>query len=266
MNKYIVGMTVIAFLFAISAVHAQTATASWDSSTYYQGDGGTLTVTVYNSHSYQICPKQVYLQFDWQQAQNTVYPSPNTACIATGQSQQFVISFGIPSSTTIEQHLYNVKWIDNGILIGSPTLSSGSLMVHDAYEKVYLNLVSTVQPSITQAQNSNYQSPTAVTDLNQAVSYFNQAATLAGQGQYQGAVNNLNQAQASLSAAITAEQSYQPPLLGGGKSNLNIGGGSGSPDSGIGIIVVIIIIIVVAAFWLNKKKAQPKSKAKSRKK
>jgi len=226
--------------------YAQTASSvNWDSNTYYQGDSGTLTITLYNSHPYQICTKQFALYFDWL-GQGSAFMSSSTPCIATGQSYQFSIPFNVPASASVGQHSYDAFWVDQGFLLGTVTINSGYLYIHDAYEKVYQNTASSVAQSINQAQNSNYKSPTAISDLGQAQSLVSQASTLANQGQFQSAVNDLNQAQSLLSQANAAEQSYQPPIVGGSIAILVI-------------IAAVIIGVIIAVAMHRKKKLTPKS-------
>ncbi len=246
LNRYSYVLVALVLLFS-NVVHAQTVSSlNWSSSTYYQGDSGSVSVNLYNAHSYSICTKQFYVQFDWQ-AQGTAFISSATPCIGAGQSYQFNIPISFPTSTSVGQHTYSITWIDQGYLLGTVIVNSGSLYVHDAYEKVYLATASTVSSSITQAQSSNYQSPTAISDLSQAVSIYNQGVTLANQGQFQSAVSDLNQAQTLLSQASAAQQSYQPPIFGGS--------GSGGTDSnGTLVVGVIIIIVVIAvAYGLSKR-------------
>lgn len=242
MKLSIWSLVLVVALLSSTIVHAQTATSvNWDQSAYFQGDNGVLTVTLANSNGYQICTKQFYIQFDWQIPQKAVYASDATPCIATGQNYQFTIPLSVPSGTSIGQHSYNIVWVDQGLLLGNVAVNSGFLNVHDAYEKVYVNSAQTVQQSISQAQASNYKSPSAISDLNQAITYYNQAATLANQGQYQGAVTDLNQAQTLLSQAAAAEQSYQPPLLGGSNGN----GKNGSCIGSVGLIAFVGALIFI---------------------
>ena len=167
-----------------------------------------MSVTIYNNHTYQICTKSVYLQFSYQQANATKYVSSSTPCIATGQSYQFNIPFSLTSNMEVGQRGYYIHWVDNGYLLGDQLVVSGSFYVHDAYEKVYLNTQPNVQGGIIQAQNDDFQSPTAQADLSSAVNYYNQADTLVNQGQWQAAVTDLNQAQTLVTQAAAAEQTY----------------------------------------------------------
>jgi len=245
----------------LPSVLAQTInSASWSTGTYFQGDSGSVTIVLSNSHSYQICTKQFYIQFDWQQSQNLIFASSDTPCIATGQSYSFVIPFNVPSATSVGAHTYKIVWVDNGFLLGTSTLTTATLQVHDAFEKVYNALQPTVSQALTTAQAANFRSTTAQSDLTQAGSYYNQATSLAGQGQYQNAVNDLNQAQTSIGQANSAEQAYQASnnnglnAVAGGLNNALNPAGSGSGSSGSSsvllygaIFIVVIIIIAVVA-------------------
>ena len=208
-SKYLYTIIALVLLvFCSSIVQAQTATAvNWNTNTYYQGDSGSVSVTVYNNHTYQICTKQFYGQFDWQ-SPGTAYVASGTPCIATGNSYTFTVYFSIPSNVSVGDHHYNLSWVDSGYLLGTVVVSSGYLYVHSAYEKVYLSTQPTVEGNINQAQNANYQSPNAQADLSSAVSYYNQATTLANQGEWQSAVSDLNQAQTEVTQAAADEQTY----------------------------------------------------------
>lgn len=210
-RKFITVISLIVVLFTSLYslnVHAQQATrSSFDQSRYYQGDSGSLTVTIVNNHSsYQITTKQCYLQFDWQQTQNLVYDSGATPIIASGSSYTFSFSFSIPDSVAIGIHSFKVVWVDNGILLGSVVVATGSINVGDAYEKVFLNLQPTISNNINSA---SFVSQDAKSILTQAQSAYQQAITLANQGKFQDAITDLNSASDFLSRAQAAENTYQ---------------------------------------------------------
>jgi hypothetical protein len=156
------------------------------------------------------------VQFDWMTTPTTV--TVNSPDIATGNQYTFpAISFSIPSDATVGSHSFTISLQgQQKELLGwtniSPTGTGGSINVLDAYEKVYNQNVQGVQSSLTNAQNSNYQSPDAQSLLQQANNMYNQATTLANQGQWQNAVNDLNTASSDLSQAAAAEQTYQASI------------------------------------------------------
>ncbi|HZW56257.1 MAG TPA: hypothetical protein VFF30_08220 [Nitrososphaerales archaeon] len=84
--------------FSVSA--QQAGSPNWGASQYYQGDSGSVTITLTDNHSYQICTKQFYLTFDWMPS-NQVWASSDTSCIATGETRTFTIGFSIPSDVSV---------------------------------------------------------------------------------------------------------------------------------------------------------------------
>ncbi|MEM3637065.1 MAG: hypothetical protein QXE12_00020, partial [Conexivisphaerales archaeon] len=178
----------------------------------------------------------------------------------------FTIPFSIPSTVSVGYHSYSIVWVDSGILLGSVTLDTSSLYVHDAYEKVFDQLYSSLQSQINSA---SYTSPTAQSYYSQAVSYFNQGVTLANQGQYQSAVNDLNQAQSYLSQANAAEQAYlasQAQTSSSGSSQATSqgqGGNSSAPKSNLLLDVIVIAGLLVVAVLLVNAAIRRKPKAQA---
>jgi hypothetical protein len=189
-------------------------TYALSSSTNYQGDSGTITITFYSSCPDQLQISSAGIQFDWMTTPNTeTVNSPN---IATGNQYTFnAISFSIPSDASVGSHSFTLSIQgQQKQLLGWNSISvtgTGSINVLDAYEKIYNQNVQSVSSSLTNAQNSNYQSPNAQSLLQQANNMYNQATSLANQGQWQNAVNDLNTASNDLSQAQAAEASYTTP-------------------------------------------------------
>ncbi|MGA2385931.1 MAG: hypothetical protein ABSG33_05315 [Candidatus Bathyarchaeia archaeon] len=180
-------------------------TYAFDNTTYYQGDSGTVTITFTSNCPDQLQFSSLSVQFDWMTTPTTVTASsPN---IATGNQYTFpAISFSIPSDATVGSHSFTISMQgQQKELLGwtsiSPTGTGGSINVLDAYEKVYDQTIQTVQNSLNNAQNSNL-SPDAQALLQQANNMYNQATTLAGQGEWQSAVNDLNSASNYISQAL----------------------------------------------------------------
>ena len=182
------------------------STYAFDNTTYYQGDSGTVTITFTSNCPDQLTLSSLSVQFDWMTTPTTVdVSSPN---IATGNQYTFpAISFSIPSDTTVGSHSFTLSMTgQQKELLGwtniSPTATaSNAINVLDAYEKVYDQTIQTVQSSLNNAQNSNL-SPDAQALLQQANNMYNQATTLAGQGEWQSAVNDLNSASNYISQAL----------------------------------------------------------------
>lgn len=266
-------LVLVTFVGGVPASFAQTPTSvSFNKATYFQGDSGSISVTIRNDHSYQICTKETYLQFDWQQAQKTAFvDSSDTSCIGSGNSFTFTISFSVPADESVGQHSYTFHWVDQGFLLGDQQVISSSLQIHDAEELVYDNTFPSVQSSITQYQSMNFRSPAAQSQLSQAINYYNQATTLANQGQWSQAVADLNQASSNASQAYSTEQAYEAAQAAQSASQASQSASQASVSSQstaqaaasaqnnlvYGVIVVLVVIVVAVALILNRRK--PKS-------
>jgi hypothetical protein len=260
-----IGSLFVVFLFIVAAVplaKAQTlVSGSWSAVTYYQGDSGSVTFTIRNDHPDQICTRETDLQFDWQ----TFADTADTPCIGSGGSFTFTIQFTIPSSLSVGSHPYAIKWVDQGTSIGTQQVGSGSVDVHDGYEKVYNGQASSVQATISQYQSMNFQSPTAQSDLTQASNYYSQATSLAAQGHFQQAVIELNQASSFASQAFAAEQSFlgSPSQVSSAQSQASRSQSEARAAaqltqilSGIGFAGVIVLLAFLV-LRLRRRKNQP---------
>ena len=199
----IVGIILIFCLsFSILGVNALKSTewsssVSWDKGTYYQGDSGSVTPTFYSSCPDQLQIISVSIQFDWETT--PIIETVNSPNIATGgQYTCYGYSFSIPSSASVGSHSYTITYNcqQKGLLgwSGVTATGSGSVTVHDAYEKVYNQNSQSVSSTLTNDFNANFRSPDAQALLQQAQSMYNQATSLANQGQFQAAVDDLNTA------------------------------------------------------------------------
>ncbi|HZW56256.1 MAG TPA: hypothetical protein VFF30_08215 [Nitrososphaerales archaeon] len=97
--------------------------------------------------------------------------------------------------------------------------------------------------------------------MSQAVNYFNQASTLANQGQWQNAVGDLNQAQSYVSQASAAEGSYNPNPLGNfipSPSGSNSGSNSQYNTLVLAIGAIAALIVVAVAIYLFSRSSRTK--------
>lgn len=219
---------------------------SWSNSVYYQGDGGTVTVTFYSSCPEELKISYVGIHFDWMSS-DTYFPldlsSSPVGVTSNGQHTFNAISFSIPSSANVGSHSVTVliKGQQHGLWWYDVSVTSGtqSIYIHDAYEKVYNQLYSEVLSKISNAQSANYQSPDAQSLLQQANTEFSLATSLAQQGKWQDAVSHLNTASAYIDQASAKEQTYQQQKTNNPLPYI------GQPDNTLAIIAVLVIIIVV---------------------
>ena len=218
----IVGLILIICLsFSVLGVNAlKSSEWNWSSSgmsqSYYQGDSSSVTLTFYSSCPDQLKIIQVNIQFDWD-TNPEGYTLANPIGIATnGQNTFSAISFTVSFyRASVGSHSYTTtfKGQQDGVFgwYDITATGSGSVTVHDAYEKIYNQNIQSVNNAITNAVNSNYLSPDAQALLQQAQSMYNQATSLANQGQWQSAVEDLNFAIGDVTQAAAKEATYVTP-------------------------------------------------------
>ena len=191
------------------------ATVSWSTHTYYQGDGGSVTVHFDSNCPEELKIRYIGVQFDWMSS-DAYYPldlSGNPVGIASdGQYTFNSISFNIPSDARVGQH--SVKLLINGQQHGLwwydiSVTASTSIIVHDAYELIYNQLRPETLSKLNTAQSANYKSPDAQSLMQQANSEFSLASSLANQGQWHDAVTHLQSVSSLIDQANAKEQSYQ---------------------------------------------------------
>lgn len=191
------------------------ATVSWSSYTYYQGDSGSVVVKFDSSCPEELKISYVGVNFDWMPSDG-YYPldlSDNPVGIASdGQYTFSSIGFNIPSDASVGQH--SVKILIQGQQHGLwwydiSASATTSVSVHDAYEKIYNQMFPETSSKLNSAHNINYESPDAQSLMQQANSEFNVASSLASQGQWRDAVSHLQSVSSLIDQANAKEQSYQ---------------------------------------------------------
>jgi heme/copper-type cytochrome/quinol oxidase subunit 2 len=191
------------------------ATVSWSSHGYYQGDSGSVTVNFDSSCPEELKIRYIGVNFDWMPSDG-YYPldlSDNPVGIASdGQYTFNSIGFNIPSDASVGQH--SVKILIKGQQHGLwwydiSVTASTSVTVHDAYELIYNQLYPQTSSKMSNAQNVDYKSPDAQSLMQQANSEINVASSLANQGQWHDAVTHLQSVSNLIDQADAKEQSYQ---------------------------------------------------------
>lgn len=257
-NKIVCGLILAIFLssciLTVKALNQDewSSNIAWSNSVYYQGDSGSATVT-FNSN----CPDQlkitfVGIHFDWMNT-NDYYRidlSSNPVYLASGERYTFsTIGFDIPSGVNVGSHKVTLLlegqqdglwWYDISVT------GTQYITIHDAYEKVYNQLDYQVQDKLSNAQNSNFQSPDAQSLLQQANTEFNLATSLSQQGAWQDAVSHLNSASGYVDQANAKEQTYNP---------ITMGAVNGIPWVLLAVIIVVVVVIVaVVAIVFTRKR------------
>lgn len=234
-----------------SSVYAlQITNSNFDVSTYYQGDNGNISVTLYNNNSLlEWYIKTVTIQFDWMVQSNTLYQTQISQNIVSGGSATYQIQFSIPSTASVGLHRFTVNYV--GLYNDPHVLGSGTIYIHDVNERIYDNLNQEVTNEINSASNNGYQSPDARSDLSQAQSDFSLASNYASNGQFVNGISELQTASNLITQANSAEQSYRSSQssFGSGSSSNSYSGSSNNNYSGSnysGIILLAIVSVGIA--------------------
>lgn len=271
-------------LFELPYVQALTGQYSFDRGTYYQGESGTVTVTLYNDNPLlQWYIKQVGIQFDWQQ--NVWYSATVSTNIASGQSYTTSIGFSIDNSVSVATHSFAIKYV--GAFDDTHSVVTGAFYVHDVYEKLSLqirpdaeaklqnaqNAASTANSQISGAQFSsgsaqNYLGQ-AQQSLTQANTYLSQAQTSCNSadsefssGSFQAAYNDYKQcsssADSATSSAQSAQQQFQIATEAESQSNNPFSLGSGGPNYSWLLWLVIGLIVAAVIGGIAVQASKPK--------
>ena len=194
-----------------------TLSFNWSKSIYYQGDSGSVTISLKSTCGDELEFTWVGIHFAWMQVNyySSLDLSSNPQRIPSGGSITFSsISFSVPSSAPVGWNQYYVyiqckehHWY--GWTSETWTSSTSQIYIHDAYEKTYNDLRPQVLSKITGAQSANYESPDAKSLLLQASNEYNLAVSLVNQGKWQDAVSHLQTASNFVTQASSKEEQYQ---------------------------------------------------------
>jgi hypothetical protein len=254
-----------------TVVHALTAQYAFDRDTYYQGESGTVTIELYNDNPlFQWHINEVGIQFDWQIPQKTWFATTVNTNIASGQSYSLTQNFAIDTGVAVGGHSFEIQYI--GLFNDQHTIASGSLYIHDVYEKLAREAMPTAQSKLQSAQstvsdadseigNAHFTCSAAQNNLGQAQQTLAQAKTDLGQaqdnwnaansafnsGSFQEAYNDYKQSAASADAATNAAAAAKQQL-----QNARDAENCGSPigpgsNSSFGWLFGLVIGVIVAA-------------------
>jgi hypothetical protein len=261
-------------LFELPFVNALKGQYTFDRATYFQGENGTVAITLYNDNPlFQWNIKEVGIQFDWQQPQNLWFSNTVNQNIASGQSYTISISFAIDNSVSVRSHSFAIKYV--GAFHDTNTVVTGTLYVHDIYEKLSLqirpdaaaklqtaqNAVSNANGQISAAQFSSSSAQSYLgqsqQSLTQANAYLSQAQTGChaadsefNGGSFQAAYNDYKQcaasADAATNAAQTARQQFQNARDAESQANNPFAPSGGNPPN-YGWLAWLVVGLIVAA-------------------
>ena len=151
--------------------------------------------------------EEVELQFDWQQSSNQSYVAKVGENLTVGSTTAYVIRISIPANASVGLHPYAIFYV--GQHNDSHRLATGSFYVHDASERVYNGLLSTVQMRLEAAANATFRSQDARSLVDQARTTLSKARNFANSSDFEGAVTQLKVASSLIDQAYSSDQNYQ---------------------------------------------------------
>ena len=191
---------------------------NWSKSNYYQGDSGSVTITLRSTCGNELEFTWVGIHFAWMR-ENYYYRldlSSNPKRIPSGGSITFTsITFYVDADTSIGWNDYHVlihykehHWYGWDTTDKTWTSSTMQMYIRDAYEKTYNELRPQVSSDLNNAEGAGYEGADAKSLISQASSEYDLALSLANQGKWEGAVTHLQTASNFLMQASAAEEDY----------------------------------------------------------
>jgi hypothetical protein len=217
--------------------------------TGYPGDTISVTITFKSNYAEQLRIYTIGLHFDWMPSDSFSGHdlSDNPATVPRQGSYVFdPIVIQIPLNATAGAHSYFVG-IDGteGLSASyfSWNSSSFTIQVHGFTEKIYNELLPSVQNKLNGANSANYESSEAQSLLQQAQSAFENATSSANDGKWNVAIEGLLIADDFLDQANEAEQRSDEQRAA--LQNLLFY---------VAIIAIVVIIVVSIIFVVVRKR------------
>jgi len=204
--------------------------------TLYQGDEAHVNVTVISNYDKEIVIKWVGLRFDWMTEWSQKDLSSNPIALNKSDIVDFGrFDFQIPSDITVGNHTLTIRieygvFIDEvfnvptGIVISGepvetvdvyvgwysclPQYKSYTFEIHSIREKQYYELKPTVFQQLTKAIEESYLSGGAKSLLQQAISKYNEATSLAEQKKWSEAYELMQLTQSLLNRIPSEEKNF----------------------------------------------------------
>ena len=243
---------VVFFLFLFSSgivfglqQNQVSTTISWSKRAYYQGEEGSLAITLNSQCPDELKIHTVEVHFDWtnNHKASTLYFSEDPVGIPSNGDYIFdSIHFQVPQNATEEFHniqvklsgtqhgiwWYDFEWISNETQIEIKT----------NYEQLYNQLNPQTSKNLTETQNANYQNPDAIELLNNATIEYNLAKSNANQKEWQQAVSHLQQVEDLLTQAQQKEHTQTP---------------TEDLTTTVGAIVVLVVLGLIVSIVFGRK-------------
>jgi hypothetical protein len=241
----------------VSALESDEASVSLflSSQAVYSGDIVTVRITFTSSTADTLKIYRIGFHFDWMD-ENEFYTSDFTGSPVTvsgyGSHVFDPIAIQVPINVSAGTYDYYVG-VDGTQGASLTTFSWDSetytLQIHPATERVYTALKSQIDTKLAEAVSANYQSSEARSLLQQAQTEIGIAQASASEAQWTTAISSLENASNYLDEASTAEQkseeqqANQQTLL----FYLAI----------IAVVIIVVVLIVVVVVRRRRKRTEP---------
>lgn len=231
------------------------ADLSWSKKTYYQGESGTVIITIDSQCPEELKINKIQVQFDWTTNHNTTTKdlSDDPSGIPSNDNHVFdPIAFQVPNNATEGNHNIQVKieGIQHGLLtwydfewISDET----QIEIKTNYQQLYNQISTEVFTSLNEAQNVDYKNEDVKDLLIDATTEYSLALSLATQKKWDEAISHLQQTQDYLQQIQEKEQQI---------SNEDL------VTNATTIIVLILVGLLVSIILSRKTKKLKKSSEK----
>ena len=187
----------------------------WSDSTYYQGEVGNITITLYSTCNNEINITWIGIRFDWMRESDyfQLDLENNPVRISSQGSYEFKpIFFLITLNASVGWNEYYIliHFEEHHSHLGAEEIWSSEtehIYIHDAYEKTYNYNLNDFRSDLISAKDCCFESPYAASTLNQAEDEFNLSRSLAEQGKWQYACIHIT------TSANLVEQAYSYELI-----------------------------------------------------
>jgi len=225
-------------------------TISWSKQTYYQGEDGSLTITLNSQCPDELKIHTVEVHFDWANNPNatTLDLSKDPIGIPSNGDHIFdSIYFQVPQNASEEFHNIKVKlsgtqhgiwWYDF-----EWTSNETQIEIKTNYEHLYNQLNLQTSKNLIETQNANYQNPDSIELLNNATIEFNLATLSASQKEWQQAVSHLQQVEDLINQAQEKEQTLTP---------------TEDLTTTVGAIVILVVLGLIVSIIFGRKNKKRK--------
>ena len=188
---------------------------NWSDSTYYQGEVGNVTITVYSTCNNELNITWIGIHFAWMK-ENDYFQldlENNPVRIMSQGSHEFKpIFFLVTLESSVGWNEYYIRinceehHSDKGVE-ETWTSEIENIYIHDFYEKTYYDNIYVIESKLISAKEHDFESQYALSTLNQAENEFNLSRSLADQDEWPYTCSRMT------NAANLIEQAYSYEII-----------------------------------------------------